>query len=238
MSKVSGRKVRVAVTNFPAKGNPFVSAARATSDVERDRAALFFSPLPPRADTLACMIHRIFALVFLLAATAPLLRAEWKYSANRYDLRVATTAGSGTSPDGPMKAKLAVKFSPGKDGTITIEFIVEGARKMKGFGFDSYEGPDAAAADGKFTRIVVERPGAKPFTLLTKVGGWYLGDAFYFAATEPNSHPGDVQKTVRAIQNGATRVSVAVQDSRDAKKQLRADFATDVAADALEKLLK
>ena len=181
------------------------------------------------------MIHRIFATLLIFAAT---VRADWKYSANRYDLRIATTAGSGTSPDGPMKAKLAVKFSPGKDGTMTIEFIVEGAGKMKGFGFDSYEGPDAAAADGKFTRIVVERPGAKPFTLLTKVGGWYLGSAFYFAATEPNAHPGDVLKAVRAIQNGAAKVSVSVQDSKDANKQLRAEFAADGAADALTKLLQ
>ena len=181
------------------------------------------------------MILRIFAILLVLAVT---VRADWKYSANRYDLRIATTSGEGTSPDGAAKTKLAVKYSAGKDGTMTIEFIVEGARKMKGFGFDSYEGPDAAAADGKFTRIVIERPGAKPFTLLTKVGGWYLGDAFYFAATEPNAHPGDVLKTVRAIQSGAAKVSVAVQDSRDAKKQLRADFATDGAADALGKLLK
>lgn len=192
----------------------------------------------PRAPNLTRMILRIFAILFMLAATVPTLRADWKYSANRYDLRVATTAGNGTSPDGPIKTKLAVKYSPGKEGTMTIEFIVEGARKMKGFGFDSYEGPDAAAADGKFTRIVIERPGAKPFTLLTKVGGWYLDNAFYFAATEPNAHPGDVLKAVRAIQNGATKVSIAIQDSRDAKKQLRADFAADGAADELGKLLK
>ncbi len=184
------------------------------------------------------MILRISAILLLLATAVSPLRADWKYSANRYDLRIATTAGSGTSPDGPIKTKLAVKYSPGKDGTMTIEFSVEGARKMKGFGFDSYEGPEAAAADGKFTRVVIEQPGAKPFTLLTKVGGWYLGDAFCFAATEPNAHPGDVLKTVRAILNGAAKVSVTIQDSGDAKKQLRADFATEGAADALAKLLK
>ena len=184
------------------------------------------------------MIHRFSALVFLLLATTPALRADWKYTANRYDLRHATTAGEGTSPDGPVKAKLVVQYSPGKDGTMTIEVVVEGARKMKGFGFDSYEGPDAPAAEGKFTRIVVERAGAKPLTLLTKVGGWYLGEAFHFAASEANAHPGEVLKTVRAIQSGAAKVSVAIQDSKDAKKQLRADFAADGAADALTKLLK
>ena len=181
---------------------------------------------------------RIPAIIVLLAVAIPSLHADWKYSANRYDLRVATTAGAGTAPDGPMKAKLVVQYSPGKDGTMTIEFIVQGARKMKGFGFDSYEGPDAVAADAKLTRIVVERPGAKPLTLLTKVGGWYLDDAFYFAATEPNAHPGDILKTVRAIQSGAMKVSVSVQDSKDAKKQLRMDFPADGAADVLAKLLK
>ena len=184
------------------------------------------------------MILRISAFLLALAATMPALHAGWKYSANRYDLRLATTTGDGTSPDGPIRTKLAVQYSRGKDGTMTIEFIVEGARKMKGFGYDSFEGPDAVAADAKLTRIVVERPGAKPFTLLTKVGGWYFGDAFHFAASETNAHPGDVLKAVRAIQSGATKVSVAIQDSRDAKKQLRAEFAMDGAADALTKLLK
>ena len=147
------------------------------------------------------MTRRIAALAFLFIASASASHAGWKYSVNRYDLRVATTAGEGTSPDGPIKAKLAVQFSPAKDGTMTIQFIVEGANKMKGFGYDAFEGPDAAAAEGKLTRIVVERAGAKPVSLLTKVGGWYLGNAFVFAASEANAHPGDVLKTVRAIRS-------------------------------------
>ena len=184
------------------------------------------------------MIFRISALLIALAATISTLRADWKYSANRYDLRLATTTGEGTSPDGPIKTKLAVQYSPAKDGTLTIEFIVEGAAKLKGFGYDSFDGPDAAAADAKLTRIVVGRPGGKPVTLLTKVGGWYLGNAFHFAASEPNVRPGDILKIVRAIQAGAATVSVNVQDAKTATKQLHADFATAGAADALAKLLK
>ena len=57
------------------------------------------------------MIHRVSALVFLLLATTPALRADWKYTANRYDLRHAMTAGDGTSPDGPVKTKLVVQYS-------------------------------------------------------------------------------------------------------------------------------
>ncbi len=184
------------------------------------------------------MTHRFAALAFLLLATASTLRADWKYSANRYDLRIASTTASGTSPDGAIKTQLVVKYSPAKDGTMSIEFVVEGAVKLKGFGFDSFEGPDAAAADAKLTRIVVECTGAKPVSVLTKVGGWYLGKAFIFAASEANDHPGEILKVVRAIQAGATKVSVSVQDSKTAQKQVRAEFATDGAADALAKLLK
>ena len=184
------------------------------------------------------MTHRIAALIFLLTATTSTLHADWKYSANRYDLRVATTAASGTSPDGAIKTQLVVKYSPAKDGTMTIEFVVEGADKLKGFGFDSFEGPDAAAADGKLTRIVVEQPGAKPVTVLTKVGGWFLGKAFIFAASEANATPGEILKAVRAIQAGATKITVSVQDSKTAQKQLRAEFTTGGAPDALAKLLK
>ena len=184
------------------------------------------------------MTHRIATLIFLLTATTSTLHADWKYSANRYDLRVATTAAGGTSPDGAIKTQLVVKYSPAKDGTMTIEFIVEGADKLKGFGFDSFDGPDAAAAEGKLTRIVVERPGAKPVTVLTKVGGWYLGKAFIFAASEANATPGEILKAVRAIQAGATKITVSVQDSKTAQKQLRAEFTTGGAPDALAKLLK
>ena len=184
------------------------------------------------------MTHRFAALAFLLLATSSTLRADWKYSANRYDLRLATTTADGTSPDGAIKTQLVVKYSPAKDGTMTIEFVVENAGKVKGFGFDSFEGPDAAAAEGKLTRIVVERTGAKPVSVLTKVGGWYLGKAFVFAASEANGHPGDILKAVKAMQAGATKVSVSVQDSKTAQKQLRADFATGGAPDALAKLLK
>ena len=184
------------------------------------------------------MTHRTAALAFLLIATTSTLHADWKYSANRYDLRVATTTGEGTSPDGPIKTQLVVKYSPAKDGTMTIEFVVEGVEKVKGFGFGSFEGPDAAAAEAKLTRIVVERPGAKPLTLLTKVGGWYLGKTFVFAASEANARPGDILNAVRAMQSGASKISVSVQDSKTAQKQLRADFATGGAPDAITKLLK
>lgn len=84
----------------------------------------------------------------------------------------------------------------------------------------------------------MERTGAKPVSVLTKVGGWYLGKAFVFAASEANANPGEILKAVRAIQAGATKVSVSVQDSKTAQKQLRADFATDEAPDVLEKLQK
>ena len=184
------------------------------------------------------MTHRIAALAFLLLTTTSTLRADWKYAANRYDLRTATTTADGTSPDGAIKAQLIVKYTPAKDGTITIEFVVEGADKLKGFGFDSFEGPEAAAADAKLTRFVVERPGAKPVTVLTKVGGWYLGKAFIFAASEANATPGEILKAVRALQAGATKITVSVQDSKTAQRQLRAEFATGGAPDALTKLLK
>ena len=184
------------------------------------------------------MIHRITAIAILLLATTPSLRADWKYSANRYDLRVATTTADGASPDGPVKTKLTIQYTPAKDGTMAVEFIVEGAAKMKEFGYAAFEGPDAVAAKAALARIVVERRGAKPLVLQTKVGGWYLDDAFHFAANETNAHPAELLQAVRAIQSGAAKVSVSVQDFKDAKKQVRADFATDGAADALTKLLK
>lgn len=196
------------------------------------------SHLPKVGGIFPRMISRSTAILFALAATISTLHADWKYSANRYDLRVATTTGEGTSPDGPIKAKFIVQYSPAKDGTMTIQFVVEGAGKLKDFGYDSFEGPDAAAADAKLTRFTIERPGAKPVNLLTKVGGWHLGKAFIFAASEANTQPGEILKAVRAIQAGATKISVNVQDSKTAKKQLHAEFATAGAADALAKLLK
>lgn len=184
------------------------------------------------------MISRFTIVLAALAVAVSSARADWKYSENRYNLRVASTTGEGTSPEGPIKSKFEVKYSPGKDGTITMEFTVERATKIKEFGFDSFEGPDSAAADAKLTRFVVERPGAKPINLLTKVAGWYLGNAFVFAASEANTQPGEILKTVRAIQAGAAKITVSVQDSKTEKKQLRAEFTTGGAPDALSKLLR
>ena len=167
----------------------------------------------PRGNIFSGMFSKLSVVLITLAATPPSLHADWKYSANRYDLRVASTEAAGTSPDGPIATRFVVQHSPAKDGTISMEFIVEGARKRKGFGYDAFEGPDAPAAGAKLTRIVIERPGAKPLMLLTKVGGWYLNDAFHFAATETNARPGPILEAVRAIQAGAAKVSVNVQDA-------------------------
>lgn len=79
----------------------------------------------------------------------------------------------------------------------------------------------------------MERTNAKPVSVLTKVGGWYWGKAFVFAANEANANPGEILKAVRA-----TKVSVSVRESKTAQKQLRADFATDGAPDVLAQLLK
>jgi hypothetical protein len=65
---------------------------------------------------------RVILFAALLAAVP--LHAGWKYQANRYDLRTATTTAQGTSPDGPIKTKLIVQYSPGKNGTMSLQFIV------------------------------------------------------------------------------------------------------------------
>jgi len=127
------------------------------------------------------------AAMALLAASS--LHADWKYAANRYDLRTATTTATGISPDGPLKATLTVQYSPAKNGALSIDFIVAGANQMKGFGFEAFEGPDAPAANRKLTRIVVEKPGTKPLTLPVKVAGWYLDDTFHFSANGKTSTP-------------------------------------------------
>jgi len=184
-----------------------------------------------KSTPLACL-----ALLALLSAGP--LHADWKYSVKPNDLRTATTTATGTSPAGPIKATLNVEYSPGKKGVLTLDFIVAGAEKMKGFGFDDFEGPDAAAAKRKLTTISVEKPGGKPLTVQVTVAGWYLDDAFHFAANEANKNPADILKLVRTMQAGATKVSVTVQDLNDAKKNLHADFTIEDPAAALTKLLK
>jgi len=166
------------------------------------------------------------------------LRADWKYTVKPNDRRTATATATGTSPAGPIKTTLNVEYSPGKQGVLTLDFIVAGAEKMQGFGFDAFEGPDAPAAKRKLTSFTVEKPGGKPLTVQVTVAGWYLDDTFHFAANEANKNPADILKLVHAMQAGATKVSVTVQDLNDAKKTLHADFATEDPAAALRKLLK
>lgn len=179
----------------------------------------------------------ICLILLALLAVSP-LRADWKYVAKSNGPCMATTTATGTSPDGPIKATLNVEYSSGKKGVLTLDFVVAGAFKMKGFGFEEFEGPDAPAAKRKLTRITVEKPGGKPLTVNVTVAGWYLDDSFHFAANEENKNPADVLKAVRAMQAGATKVSVTVVDLHDARKTLHADFASADPSAALAKLLK
>ena len=119
------------------------------------------------------MKSTLLALLAFLSA-AP-LQADWKYAVKPNDLRSATTTATGTSPDGPIKTTLNVEYSPGKEGVLTLDFIVAGAEKMKGFGFEEFEGPDAPAAKRKLTSFTVEKAGGKPLAVQVKVAGWYSG---------------------------------------------------------------
>ena len=177
-------------------------------------------------------------LVLLALLAAGPLHADWKYVTQHNRPDIASTTATGKSPDGPIQTTFNVEYSPGKTGVLTVDFVVAGAAKMKGFGFDDFEGPDAPAAKRKLTRVTVEKPGGKPVTVNLTVAGWYLDHSFHFAANEENKNPGDVLKVVRALQAGATRVSVTVTDLHDAKKSLHAEFASADPSAALAKLMK
>jgi hypothetical protein len=67
---------------------------------------------------------KVRAVLFVTLLAAAPLHAGRKYQANRYDLRTVTTTAEGTSPDGPIKTTLVVQYSPGKNGTMSLQFIV------------------------------------------------------------------------------------------------------------------
>ncbi|HEY6333578.1 MAG TPA: hypothetical protein VI756_29930 [Blastocatellia bacterium] len=70
----------------------------------------------------------------------------------------AVVEGQAQTPDGPARATLVFHCTPGKRGTTSVQFIVDGAAKMKGFPFDAFEGPDAPAAKFALITFTVHRP--------------------------------------------------------------------------------
>ncbi|MGH9759225.1 MAG: hypothetical protein ACREDR_22970 [Blastocatellia bacterium] len=155
----------------------------------------------------------------------------------------AVVEGQAKTPDGLAKASLSFSCVPGKDGTTSIEFIVQGANNMKGFPFDAFEGPDAPAANLSLIAFTAHRAAGD---LIVKSGcsGFYGGagvpdDAFTFeVASVLKARQRSVKQLSDALIQGATSISIKITGYKQPGKIVEATFSTSGAAAAVGQVMK
>ncbi|HYM00487.1 MAG TPA: hypothetical protein VEZ90_16145 [Blastocatellia bacterium] len=155
----------------------------------------------------------------------------------------AVAEGQAKTPDGPAKASLSFTCVPGKGGTSSIEFIVQGANNMKGFPFDAFEGPDAPAANLSLITFTVHRA-AGDLVVKSGCSGFYGGsdvpdDAFTFEiASVLKNRQRTVAQVSNALIQGATSISIKITGYKQPGKVVEATFPADGAAAAVGQVMK
>ena len=155
----------------------------------------------------------------------------------------AMIQGEAKTPDGPAKVSLSFTCVPGKDGTTSIEFIVQNANNMRGFPFDAFEGPDAPAANLSLITFTAHRASGD---LVVKSGcsGFYGGqdvpdDAFTFEiASVLKDRQRSVKQLSDALIQGATSISIKITGYKQPGKLVEASFSTAGAAAAVGQVMK
>lgn len=167
---------------------------------------------------------------------------QWQLKTEQNGMAAEAT-GDASTPDGPTTASLSFHCIPGKGGGTTIDFIVSGAAKMEGFGFNDFEGPDAPAAPILLITLTAHKQSGD---VMVKTGcsGFYGGqdvpdDSFTFEIASVVKGRGQkIKQLTDAIEAGATSISIRVQDYKNKQKFVEATFQTSGAASALSEVMK
>jgi hypothetical protein len=175
-----------------------------------------------RALTTLSFLGGVLALQ--LTAAPAWAAATWQFTEGTDGLRSATTWTQGRTPVGQVPMKLEVRCRPGPDGVASIVYSVRGAQDMPNFNFDDFVGPDAPAAKRKLgtIRVVALR---RDVSVTTSMTGSYLEDGtFAFNLSAPLVGRNEVKWLTDAMILGAVLVVVTVQDPRDSKRRIYAQF--------------
>jgi len=175
-------------------------------------------------------MRRIRILAAALAAAvlvAPARAApSWHFAESENGMRAASIWAQGRTPSGQVPMKLEVRCRPGPDGAATIALAVRGAQDMRAFSFEDFEGADAPAARRKLAtiRVVALR---RDVSVTTSFAGGYQEDGFFaFTLSAPLVGRNEVKWITDAIILGAVLVVVTVQDPRDSRRRIHAQFQT------------
>jgi len=171
------------------------------------------------------------AALALAATVAPARAAStWHFAEGANGLRSATTWAQGRTPAGQVPMKLEVRCRPGPDGVASIIYSVRGAQALRNFSYEDFEGPEAPAAKRKLgtIRVVALR---RDVSVTTSFTGSYQEDGtFAFNLSAPLVGRNEVKWLTDAMILGAVLVVVTIQDPRDSKRRIHAQFQASSAA--------
>lgn len=159
------------------------------------------------------------AVLAVLLALAPAARAEdWAFEESATS-GVLTATVATEAVLGEHAAPVAIRFQcgPGEGGTLSILLIARDTRFVPGFPFDTFEGPDAETRGRPLYRVEVGSESVG-FGFDLTVEGWYVDQyAFVFGHAAPVGPDSPVARIAKAVQQGATTmtVGVAVPDGSD-----------------------
>ncbi|MCC6611505.1 MAG: hypothetical protein IT515_17765 [Burkholderiales bacterium] len=175
-----------------------------------------------RQPSTASLLGAVIAAAVIAAPAQA--AATWRFTEGADGVRSATTWAQGQTPAGQVPMKLEVRCRPGPDGVASIVTSVRGAQGMPSFNFDDFLGPDAPAAKRKLgtIRVVALR---RDVSVSTSMTGSYLEDGtFAFNLSAPLVGRNEVKWLTDAMILGAVLIVVTVQDPRDPRRRIQAQF--------------
>jgi hypothetical protein len=150
---------------------------------------------------------------------------SWVKKTDQYGRTSADVTATGQTPDGPTQMTLQADCSTGKGGVANLVLTVVGAAKMKNFGFEDFEGPDAPAMRKPLVTMTVHRPRGDLVTTTAVTGSYTVSDeGFEFNLSLDYNRPSKVTRITDALRQDGTGISVSVRGLKDPKKAINVDF--------------
>lgn len=208
-------------------------------------------------------------LTFIIAAaivTTTARAAGWELHQNaKTGAQAAACTAMGTGPQGPVKATLILHHRRGaplkvvkKDNVtelpIIIELCVDAYESVKGFDFNSFEGPDAPAASKRLISITIEAGKERFAKRFNQSGGinqleWliHLGEPtstaaaahdFTFGVGNPTRDVKEFITITKLLRQSPSKIEITVTDFTDAKRTLHFTFPNGNVGEVIGKLMR
>ena len=170
----------------------------------------------------------IVALTLAFAGVAHAQEGRWQTVPRAGGTPVLRYQSTATLLGKPAPVTVEFFSDPHSDaaskGVTGFDIFIDGVKSLAPFGFEDFEGPDAAALKRKPMRAIVTGAGTPAATYLLSPSGWYAeSDRFGFGVAAVTSKASDARAILNALARGA-QLSITITDLRDSRLKLQIEI--------------